>query len=78
MESKIEALLNHGNAYRAQRKPGITEEDQKNSYAHNFLEEPQVAKKLPSDPTVASWLPAAPPKSRVHKNRRRAKSMIQI
>ena len=36
------------------------------SCTHDFSEELQVAKKLPLDPTVVFWLPAAPPKSCVH------------
>ena len=63
---------------RALSKPGSTEEDQNFFCAQDFSEELEVAKKLPSDPTVPFWLPSAPPKSPVHTNRTREKSMTQF
>ena len=36
------------------------------SCAHEFCEEPQVPRKLLSDPTAVFWVPAAPHKTHVH------------
>ena len=63
---------------RNHKKPGSIAQERNFSCALDFSEEPQVAKKILSDPTALSGLPAAPPKSQVHTKRKKTRSMIKI